>query len=134
MALIETGQRHTGHGHKAPVFGEHACARKLKKEGKDITYCRYDFPRDLFKVMDDILGHVQDDRLRTDLRNLLLERNDTLINNYEFHLLLMNLGDIDWRALLNLWSALEYLTTYNATAGQGSKHLGKLIKDVLSKV
>ena len=106
----------------------------MKKEGKGITYCRYGFPRNLLKIIEDILGHVQDDPLRKDLRNLLLERNDTLLNNFEEHLLLMNLGNIDWRALLNLWSVLEYLTKYNAKAGKGSKHLGKLFEDVLSKV
>ena len=46
----------------------------------------------------------------------------------------MNLGNIDWRALLNLWSILDYLTKYTAKAGKGSKHLGKFFEDVLDKV
>ena len=46
----------------------------------------------------------------------------------------MNLGNIDWRPLLNLWTVLEYLTKYTAKAGKGSKHLGKLFEDVLDKV
>ena len=41
------------------------------------------------------------------------------------------MGNIDWRALLNLWSVLDYLTKYNAKAGQGSKHLAKLLEDVI---
>ena len=71
---------------------------------------------------------------RPDLRNLFLPRNDPLLNNFEPHLLLANLGNIDWRALINLWSVLEYLTKYTAKAGEGSKHLGAVFRDVLAKV
>ena len=46
----------------------------------------------------------------------------------------MNLGNIDWKALLNLWAVLAYLAKYNAKAGKGSKHLGRLFEDVLSKI
>ena len=46
----------------------------------------------------------------------------------------MNLGNIDWRALINLWSVLDYLTKYAGKGGKGSKHLGKLFEDVLDKV
>ena len=49
-------------------------------------------------------------------------------------MLLMNLGNIDWRALINLWSVLDYLTKYAGKGGKGSKHLGKLFEDVLDKV
>ena len=65
---------------------------------------------------------------------MFLERNDGLLNNFEEHLILSNLGNIDWRPLLNLWSVLEYLTKYTAKAGKGSKQLGKLVEDVLGKV
>ena len=75
-----------------------------------------------------------DDPFRPDLRNLFLERNDSLLNNFESHLLLMNLGNIDWRALLNLWSVLEYLTKYTAKGGQASRHLGRVFEEVLGEI
>ena len=135
VALIENGQRHDGpkgHGHKPPKMGAHPCAREdtRKKE----VYCRYLFPRQLRQFPDEMKGCVTDDPHRADLRNLFLSRNDSLLNNFEDHLLLGNLGNIDWRALLNLWSVLEYLTKYTAKSGKGSQHLGKLFEDVLSKV
>ena len=46
----------------------------------------------------------------------------------------MNLGNIDWRALINLWSVLDYLTKYAGKGGKGSKHLGKLFEDVVDKI
>jgi hypothetical protein len=81
----------------------------------DELYCRYLFPRELRLPEPGAgPGTIEDDPFREDLRNLFLQRNDTLLNFYEPHLLLMNLGNIDWRALLNLWSVLEYLTKYTA--------------------
>ena len=81
-----------------------------------------------------MLGQITEDPHRPDLRNLPLCRNDTLINNFEEHLILMNMGNIDWRPLLNLWAVLEYLTKYNAKVGKGSKKLGSLFEDVLQKI
>ena len=49
-------------------------------------------------------------------------------------MLLCNLGNIDWRALINLWSVLDYLTKYAGKAGKGSKDLGKLFENVLKAV
>ena len=45
-ALIEDGQRHTGHGTQAPVLGTDPCARKgSSSRGTSYVYCRYLFPR-----------------------------------------------------------------------------------------
>jgi hypothetical protein len=63
-----------------------------------------------------------------------LARNDSLINNFEEHVILANDGNIDWRPLLNLWSVLEYLTKYNAKSGKASTHLGKMFEDVLNEI
>ena len=134
IALIETGQRHASHA-RGVQLGEDACARSRKNEhGKCEVYCRYGFPRDLFLPDEECPGEVQEDRHRKDLLNLLLRRNDRQLNNYNAHLLLANLGNIDWRALLNLWSVLEYLTKYTSKAGKGSRQLGTLFKDVLESV
>ena len=65
---------------------------------------------------------------------MCLARNDALINSFEEHLLVQNLGNIDWRPLLNLWSVLEYLTKYNAKAGSGSKKLAQIFSDVVMNI
>ena len=46
----------------------------------------------------------------------------------------MNVGNIDWRPLINLWSVLEYLTKYTSKVGKATKHLGKLFGDVVATV
>ena len=97
-------------------------------------YCRYLYPRALRPPETGCYGVVLDDPYRDDLRNLFLERNDPLLNNFEPHLLLMNMGNIDWRALLNLWSVLEYLTKYTAKGGQPSKHLGRVFEEVIENM
>ena len=71
---------------------------------------------------------VLQDPHRPDLYNFFGERNDPLLNNFEEHLLLMNLGNIDWRPLINLWSVLEYVTKYTAKAGKGTKQIGKMFE------
>ena len=136
LALIEDGQRHTFHAHhQAPVPGVNSCARRGRNsDGKEIVYCRYNFPKDLIALDWNRLGQVVDDKHRPGLRNLLLPRNDSLINSFEEHLLVQNLGNIDWRPLLNLWSVLEYLTKYNAKAGSGSKKLATVFADVVTNV
>ena len=93
-----------------------------------------EYPKELFCPEAGKKGRVKSSQYRQNLRNLHTARNDTLINNYEPHLLLANLGNIDWRPLINLWSILEYLTKYTAKTGKGSKHLGKLFEEVLQKV
>ena len=131
LALIEDGNRHTWHSHReGPLWGVDPCARKVKKPGQAKEgYCRYLFPRELYveATHDGKKGEVRDDPHRTNLRNLFLARNDTLINNFEEHLLLLNLGNIDWRALLNLWAVLEYLTKCNAKAGKVSQSFKKTL-------
>ena len=46
----------------------------------------------------------------------------------------MNLGNIDWRPLINLWSVLEYLSKYTAKVGKATLHLGKLFGNVVETV
>ena len=138
LGLIESGQRHTGHGHrKVPEYGVDPCARKgSTSEGKQYVYCRYLFPR-LLRLFEGFKrAVVEDDPHRPGLRNLYMARNDSLINPFELHLLLCNLGNIDWRALLNLWAVLEYLTKYATKLGTGTSslqktfaHVGQIVED-----
>ena len=135
LALIQDGQRHAMHGHGPPIYGVHACARKgSKSEGKEYVYCRYLFPKPLLRLNWAKLATVVDDKHRPGLRNLCLARNDSLLNSFEEHLLLANLGNIDWRPLLNLWAVLDYLTKYNAKAGKGSKKLAHVFSEVLDQI
>ena len=116
-------------------MGTHPCARKgSTSKGKEYVYCRYNFPKPLVRLDWDKLAVVTDDEHRPGLRNIHLPRNDPLINSFEEHLLVANLGNIDWRPLLNLWSVLEYVTKYNAKAGAGSKRLATVFEDVLVNI
>ena len=95
---------------------------------------RYLFPR-LLRFFAQLQGAVvEDDPHRPGLKNLFLPRNDALLNSFEAHLLLANLGNIDWRALLNLWAVLEYLTKYNAKAGKGSQSFKKTFANVTEAI
>ena len=113
-----------------PHLNVHSCAREGKRTGatKSEVYCRYLFPRNIrsFQFSTDGAvapevkkGVIETDPYRPDLRNLFLARNDQLLNNFEEHMLLANLGNIDWRALINLWSVLDYLTKYATKGGKG---------------
>ena len=79
-------------------------------------------------------GVILQDPHRPDLYNLFTSRNDPLLNNFEEHLLLMNLGNIDWRPLLNPWAVLEYLTRYNAKSGKGSRSIGIVLEEVVKRL
>ena len=82
-----------GHGHAPPTLGVHPCARK---SSKGEIYCRYLMPRELRDFLNaDRRGKIVEDPHRPDLRNLFLQRNDPLINNFEEHLLVSNLSNID---------------------------------------
>ena len=135
VALIEDGQRHAWHGRKTPTLGLDACARKgSAKYGKECVYCRYLFPR-LVRLLDSVKkAVVEHDDHRPNLYNLLLSRNADLLNPVEERLLLCNLANIDWRALLNLWSVLEYLTKHTTQAGSGSSSFKKTFVDVTDMI
>ena len=132
VSLIENGQRHTAHMRSKPNTNVHPCARVDKKTGE--VYCRSLYPRDIYTPTPEKPGKIVDDPHRPDLRNLFLKRNDEFINNFEIHMLLANIGNIDWRPLINLWSVLDYLTKYAAKAGKGSKKLGKVFGSVLQQI
>ena len=94
------------------------CLNIKKPEVGEIIYCRALFPKELFLPDSDTLGEIREDPFRDGLYSLALTRNDPLVNSFENHLKLANLGNIDRRPLLNLWSVLEYLTKYNANSGK----------------
>ena len=138
LALVKlanpTMRMHTGGQRRVNV-----CVRKGKRCDHTIMeiFCRYLFARELFPSLEkdmNKLGRIFEDPYRLQLRNMRLRRNDALLNNFEQHLLLANLGNIDWRAVLNLWSVLDYLTKYASKPEQGSKTLKALYEDDLKNV
>ena len=57
--------------------------------------------------------------------HLRFPRNDPLVCSYEPHVLLANMGNVDWRPMLNLWAVVEYVSKYAAKAPKGSRSLGE---------
>ena len=79
-----------------PKYGSCPCARRgSRTKGKEFVYCRYGFPKVLLDWKK--IASVTDDEHRPNLRNLQLTRNDPWINSFEEHILLANMGNIDWR-------------------------------------
>ena len=61
-------------------------------------------------------------------------RNDRLCCSYEPHILLANMGNIDWRPVLNLWAVVQYVTKYATKAPKGSRKLHEVLKDAVDEV
>ncbi len=61
-------------------------------------------------------------------------RNDELCCNSEAHVLLANMGNVDWRPCLNLWAVVQYVTKYATKAPKGSRRLHELLKDAVDEV
>ena len=61
-------------------------------------------------------------------------RNDPLCCSYEPHVLLANMGNIDWRPVLNLWAVVQYVTKYATKAPKGSRQLQAILRDAVDEV
>ena len=96
-ALVNKGCRHDlGHGmNPRPVLGKDPCARG--KPG--CTYCRYGFPHKL-RPREGRVGLETGDR--EGQWHGRYPRNDCLVGSYEPHVLLADIGNIDWRPMMNL--------------------------------
>ena len=115
-ALVQRVARRTKHGMGPPKLGEHACAR-----GKaSCPFCRYGFPRDRLP-RGGARGMVMQKGDREGQWHAQFPRNDRLCCSYEEHVLLANMGNIDWRPILNLWAVTEYVTKYAAKAPKDSR-------------
>ena len=65
---------------------------------------------------------------------LRMPRNDPFVCSHDPHLLLTNLGNVDWRPMLNLWAVVEYVSKYATKAPKGSRPAGELLRDVVREV
>ena len=128
-ALVNRVARHTKHGVQAPQIGVHACARG--KEGCPV--CRYGFPRERFSRMSK-RGMKMEKGAREGQWHAGFPRNDRLCCSYEAHVLLGNMGNIDWRPVLNLWAVVQYVTKYATKAPKGSRKLHEVLKDAVDEV
>jgi len=61
-------------------------------------------------------------------------RNDELCCSYEDHVLLANLGNIDWRPCLNLWAVMQYISKYATKAPKGSRRMFEVLSDAVDDV
>ena len=128
-ALVNRVARHTKHGHQAPTLGVHACARG--KEGCPV--CRYGFPKDPFPRGEKRRMAMEKGSLEGQW-HARFPRNDRLCCNYEAHVLLANMGNIDWRPVLNLCAVVQYVTKYATKAPKGSRRLQEVLKDAVDEV
>ena len=128
-ALVQRVERHTQHGKLKPKMGVHACAR-----GKEqCPVCRYGFPHELVER-----GGSRGMRLEKGERegqwHARFPRNDQLCCSYEEHVLLANMGNVDWRPCLNLWAVVQYVTKYATKAPKGSRRLQEVLQDSVDEV
>ena len=126
--LVHSSERHDDHGFLPPK-STHPCARG----DKACPYCRYGFPQDTLPR-----GGTRKMRLVKDAQKghwrAFFPRNDGLCCSYEPHVLLANMGNIDWRPCLNLWAVMEYVTKYATKAPKGSRHVGEVFRDAVNEV
>ena len=120
-ALVHRVARHTKHGVLLPKFTD-ACAR-----GKEsCPYCRYGFPRDR-TPRHGSWTMVMEKGDREGQWHAHFPRNDRLCCSYEAHILLANMGNIDWRPVLNLWAIVQYVIKYATKAPKGSRGLREVL-------
>jgi hypothetical protein len=127
-ALVQSSGRHTHHQKNPPVLGKHPCARGTAK----CPVCRYGFPHDLFCPSDrHSLCLVRGPRGEWFAR---AARNDALCCSWEEHLLLANMGNIDWRIVLELHAVIEYVAKYAAKPAEGSRNLRDVLRSAVEEV
>ena len=133
--LVENSARHALHSNgmgKPPVLGKDACARK----GEKGVVCRYGFPKNenKFPRGGDRKMRLKKVEGREGCWEALFPRNDACVCSYEAHVLLANLGNVDWRPVMNLWSVMEYITKYATKAQKGSRAMGEVLRSAAEEV
>jgi hypothetical protein len=128
-ALVQRTARHTKHGKQCPKFGVDPCAR-----GKEsCPVCRYGFPHELAPRE----GARRVRLVKGDREGqwfVRFPRNDALCCSHEEHVLLGNMGNVDWRPCLNLWAVVQYISKYATKAPKGSRRLNEVLHDSVDEV
>ena len=128
-ACVQKYGRHDHHGKGPPFEGKHPCARGDDKS----VHCRYGFPHKLHE-RDTSRPFALERGERKGSWFARFPRNDELCCSHEVHLMLANLGNLDWRPCLNLWAVVEYITKYAMKAASGSRQLADVLRDVIDEV
>ena len=126
-ALVQKYGRHDRHEKTGPILGKHPCARG--KPG--CVFCRYGFPQKLKPSREGLTLEKGD---REGQWHARFPRNDSLSCSYEPHVLLGNLGNIDWRPCLNFWAVVEYIVKYAMKGPDGSKQLKDVLRDTFDEI
>ena len=113
------------HGMGPPKIGVHACARGPE----NCPFCRYGFPRERLP-RGASRGMVMEKGDKEGQWHAHFPRNDRLCCSYEAHVLMANMGNIDWRPVLNLWAVVQYVTKYATKAPKGSRRLNEVLQDL----
>ncbi len=113
-ALVQTSARHDLHLTGPPKFGVHACARGWR----ECPTCRDGFPHDLRSRFGPSPAGMEKGE-QPGSWFLRMPRNDPFVCSHDPHLLLTNLGNVDWRPMLNLWAVVEYVNKYATKAPTG---------------
>ena len=121
--LVQSSERHTWHG-MLPPRPKDPCARGDRK----CPHCRYGYPKDKLPRGGKRKMRLVKDEAREGAWKAEFPRNDPLCCSYEPHVLLGNVGNVDWRPILNLWAVTEYITKYAMKAQTGSRRIGDLLK------
>ena len=127
-ALLQGSGRHDRHGMGPPTKRD-ACAR-----GKpECLYCRYGFPKKLVSRTGERKVELEK-REQEGSWEARFPRNDPLCTSHEAHVLLANMGNIDWRPCLNLWAVVEYICKYATKAPEGSRSMGDTLRAAAEEV
>ena len=125
-ALVNCGNRHDAHLTGAPKATD-ACARG--KPG--CYYCRYGFPHRLRAREDCLLIEKSTQEGQWDAR---FPRNDRLVGSFEPHVLLANLGNVDWKPMMNLWAVVEYVSKYAMKVPGKTKPMREVLRSCIEEV
>jgi len=126
-ALVQKYGRHDRHAKTGPVLNKHPCAR-----GKpECPYCRYGFPHSRRSWAEGMSLEKGD---REGQWSAKFPRNDGLVCSHEPHVMLANMGNIDWRPCLNLWAVVHYICKYATKSPEGSKTLGETLRCAVDEV
>ena len=126
-ALVNKGNRHDRHETGAPVWKKDACAR-----GKpECPFCRYGFPHERCSRSRKVKLVAGE---REGQWSAKFPRNDEFVSSYEPHVLLANLGNIDWRPMMNLWAVVEYVSKYAMKTPGRSKTMLQVLREAVEEV
>ena len=125
--VVMSAGRHDRHAKTGPILGVHPCARGTK----ECVFCRYGFPHALRTLYE---GFLLEKGEREGQWNSRFPRNDSLMCAHEPHCMACNMGNMDWRPVLNLWAVTEYIMKYATKAPAGSRVLSDVLRDSVDEV